>query len=439
MALSLKGLVPAPVFTLNSSEGSIKMPQPINYLTDIKSPLDRALEGYKFGAAVRQDRQQQQDRESKMQAIESQKQRASQLQSDMYELSKNPTLDAIQSLTIKYPEVSKDYKDAYASLNTEQQDNQIKNMAPIYSALKNGKVDVAKQILETQRLASENSGLDTGGIDIMLKQIDISPEAVLSSSKTGLVSMLGVDKFKEIYGDEKINTEKLKAKFGIAKDFSEDFTMESIDSAIKSKDLSKLKPKSLTEGRLFNESELKVLNPFVEKFQMKTEFKDARDAFNKANDVKNLLGKDEINPVADSAAIAKLARVITGPGVLTESDKASVVGDKSLLTEFTRVIKKAKDGIILDKDRQWMIKASDLMQEKASLDLNNFLNSQSDSFSIRNTIDRERIDKVVDPFRLAFSNKGNSKDPDSKQPPPSVDPSQIPEGATEQPVYEVSF
>ena len=64
-------------------------------------------------------------------------------------------------------------------------------------------------------------------------------------------------------------------------------------------------------------------------------------------DTKN--DKGENNPLTDTAAIEKLARMLQPTGILTEDDINRVSGSSGLVDRFHRAVQKAKDGT-LDKD-----------------------------------------------------------------------------------------
>lgn len=378
----------------------MQAPTPIDFRANVQDPFQAALQGFQAGGAIRQQREQRA-------LLQVQREEVQRRQADLANLANNPTSENFTQTLIRNPDISEDIKRAWDAKNADQQKNSLSQMSQVHASLLTGNTKETERLLNVQKESLINAGRDqeVGAIDALLKQVGADPKAALTSTGLAISAIVGPDKYAQTF--ETLTEQKeedkltLKEQFGVAKDFSEDFTQESINVAIKSKDPTKLKPKALEDASIFTKEQLKVVDPWVERIQGRPEFKDARDGIVSAIAVETLLGQDIVNPVADSAAIAKLARVITGPGVLTESDKQSVVGDKSIFTEIMRVAKRAKDGIILDKDRALMRKATDIMKQRAAQNLNGFLETQVESFDARHGIGVDKLKRVTDPFRVS--------------------------------------
>jgi hypothetical protein len=80
-------------------------------------------------------------------------------------------------------------------------------------------------------------------------------------------------------------------------------------------------------------------------------------------DTKN--DKGENNPLTDTAAIEKLARMLQPTGILTEEDIARVSGSAGLVDRFERALQKAKDGTLDASSRQDLKDAAQAFQKVA--------------------------------------------------------------------------
>ena len=172
------------------------MPAPINYNLDVANPINQALTSYKTGIAMRQYAQQQ------AQAEEDRK-RVVTMREDLATLSQKPdaTGEDYSQIMLKYPEMSEKFKKSWDILNEEQQQNQLSTMSQVYSALESGNSEVAKNILEEQKKAAKNAGLqdEANKANIMIKQIEASPDAAKLSSRLALSSILGPKEFADTF------------------------------------------------------------------------------------------------------------------------------------------------------------------------------------------------------------------------------------------------
>lgn len=80
-------------------------------------------------------------------------------------------------------------------------------------------------------------------------------------------------------------------------------------------------------------------------------------------DTKN--DKGENNPLSDTAAIEKLARMLQPTGILTEEDISRMSGSKGLVDRFERAVQKAKDGTLDDASRDDLRQAAQAFQKVA--------------------------------------------------------------------------
>jgi len=170
------------------------MIQPINYLTDIQNPLESALKGYQTGLQIRQQREQ-------LENINQKREQAKTLQNDLLVLSNNPNPKAsdFSKLMIKYPELSESFKKNWEIVSESQKEYKLNQLTNVYAALQSDNINVANKILEDQKEAYLNSGLEDEAkkTDIMIKQIEINPKAAKTATQFALASVMGPEKFNE--------------------------------------------------------------------------------------------------------------------------------------------------------------------------------------------------------------------------------------------------
>lgn len=173
---------------------------PIDYSIDVQSPIDAALKGYQAGAVIRNDQMQQQQQQVQL----AQQQ---QMQAELAALSRNPTPQGILQATLRYPQLSEQFKRANDMLTTQQQEAQSRALLPIYFAAQSGNVDVARDQLEKRALALDNSGKpqDAQEARDMAKLLEMNPGSATVTLGGYLAHTLGPEKFAETFG--KLGTE----------------------------------------------------------------------------------------------------------------------------------------------------------------------------------------------------------------------------------------
>lgn len=186
---------------------------PIDYSLNIQNPSQSFIQGIQGGAAINQLQMQQAQQEAA---------RAQQLQmmADLSALAKNPKADQIIAMTVKYPQLSEQFKRSYDMLAPQEKEAKINAMLPVYSAAINGRGDIAANLLNEQANALENSGQKQQADQIRAHAqafID-HPETMTTTSGLLLASAMGPDKFKELIGGI---TDQAKAPSEIAKSKAE--------------------------------------------------------------------------------------------------------------------------------------------------------------------------------------------------------------------------
>lgn len=163
---------------------------PINYGQDVQTPFQAALQGYSSGAAIRNDQLARQQQEAALKAQQ-------QMQTDLAGLASNPTPQAIAQMSVRYPQLSEQFKRSHDMLSTEQQAGRIDHMTQVYAAAQNGRPDVAATLLKDRAAAMRNSGneKDAKAAETMAEWATAHPDSFKTTAGLMLSSAMGPDKF----------------------------------------------------------------------------------------------------------------------------------------------------------------------------------------------------------------------------------------------------
>ncbi len=164
---------------------------PINYNLHVQSPFESALQGYQAGAAIRNDQTAQQQQQL---AIQQQQQQAKVIQS----LVSNPdaSADDYANAALLVPGMKDNFKQAWETKSTQQQQNDLGHVSQVFAALKSGQPDIAFQLLSNRAQALRNSGndQDAQNADVMAKMVKEHPDFATSLIGMKLASIPGGDK-----------------------------------------------------------------------------------------------------------------------------------------------------------------------------------------------------------------------------------------------------
>jgi hypothetical protein len=149
--------------TINPFQG------PINYAVDVQSPFEAAIGGFKLGAAGAEAQAQAQARERAMAA-----------QTKLSALFKNPNAtatDYAEASAFLPKDQAENVRKSFEMLTAEQQQSSLRNAAQVYSAVKSGQIDIAKNMLKEQATAYRNAGReqDAKATENSLQLIEINP------------------------------------------------------------------------------------------------------------------------------------------------------------------------------------------------------------------------------------------------------------------------
>jgi hypothetical protein len=173
-----------------------------------QNPLQMAMQGFSDAGAIQQAQQQQQIGAqtlelNRMKVDEYQKAQAKQqeFQSALANLGDKPSLQDYENIMARFPVLSSVVKEPYDRLNTRQQQSAFTSAVQVMAALKGGKNDEAKSLLERQAVAAENSGNDAAaaGARVMMQQIDMEPSAALNAAALNVAAVAGPERFATIY------------------------------------------------------------------------------------------------------------------------------------------------------------------------------------------------------------------------------------------------
>jgi hypothetical protein len=142
---------------------------PINYAVDVQSPFEAALSGFKIGAAGAEAQAQAQAREQAMKA-----------QTELKTLFTNPNATAADyaRVTAFLPkDQAENVRKSFDMMSSSQQQNRLQQSGQVYTALKSGQTDIAKNLLKEQADAFRNSGReqDAKATETYLQLIDMNP------------------------------------------------------------------------------------------------------------------------------------------------------------------------------------------------------------------------------------------------------------------------
>lgn len=402
---------------------------PINYSTQVATPFQSAMQGYQFGAAVRDDQAQQADLIAKK---EQQAAAQLQMQRDMGALINNPNTGPAEfaAMTLKYPAFKDQFKQANEMRSADQKASSLSHGVQVYAALANGKPEIAKELLTQRAKALRNGGneRDAKAAEAMEQMIGVSsdmarnmiglslsamddkfPSMVTSLGKEGreaalapaelaiktaeakikgvdaaaapakvtadinktvaetdnLAKRLGLDRDK-LTSEVQIELEKLKQKNGELPEFVAKDINEATTSAIASAQ---------------SAEKLTTLAADIDKFsgQMGTGWKGSLDELTKAgflnkNEVTRI--RAEFNRIVTPAAMAAYKKVAAG----STSDKdieTAMIGvpkdnaDAATLASFLRGAAKLQiyDSVLSNAKSEWLGAVRNLGKTKADIEI----------------------------------------------------------------------
>ena len=198
--------------TINPFQG------PINYSVDVQSPFEAALGGFKLGSDVATIQATQKKRELETAALA----QAQQRQTDLANLFKNPNAtaadyDAVAAFLPK--DQAAIVTQGFERKTKEQQQNDLRMGGQVYSAIKAGNLDIAKQMLTDQATALRNGGREdeAKAAEASIKLIDLNPTGAqttiglyMARLPDGIKYLEAADKALSTVREEALQPSKLK-------------------------------------------------------------------------------------------------------------------------------------------------------------------------------------------------------------------------------------
>ena len=155
------------------SQSLSQLPQVPNYLPNVQSPFQAAVQGLQFGQAVGE-------------AIAAPQQRQS-LQSAMQAFQRNPSPQTLTPLLTSLPPQSAEVlRKHWEGMETSQRESQIAFGGQAMSTILAGRTDLAKGLFEQRAEALENAGRanEAKFFRDMAQLVEVNPQAVLGGTAT---------------------------------------------------------------------------------------------------------------------------------------------------------------------------------------------------------------------------------------------------------------
>jgi hypothetical protein len=171
---------------------------PIDYSIDVATPFESALKGYQAGAAIRQDQMQQQQQQLALQQQQRQQQYLQQFMSKPQKTAQDYA-DAI----VQMPQLREQFESSWKLRSADQQQSHLSDVSQYYAAVRNGKPEIAADLMDQRATAMENSGADKREIDALRTQAQLvreHPEFAGNVMGLMLASLPGGDKVIESVG-----------------------------------------------------------------------------------------------------------------------------------------------------------------------------------------------------------------------------------------------
>ena len=184
---------------------------PMNYAIDVQSPFEAALGGFKLGAAGAEV----QAKQAEAQAKETARKNAMDAQAKVQALlaDKNATASQLTQASFLLPEAqANNVLKIAGEMTTVQNQNILSQAGEVYSALKAGQPEIAKQLLQDQIDAHRNSGNEpkAKATETYLKLIGVNPTGAQNTIGIMMAMMPGGKEILENV-DKTLSTSRLEA------------------------------------------------------------------------------------------------------------------------------------------------------------------------------------------------------------------------------------
>ena len=339
---------------------------PINYAVEVQSPFEAALGGFKIGAAGAEAQAQAQAREQALKG-----------QTELKTLLTNPNATAADYERV-IPFLPKDQAaivtQGFERKTKEQQQNSLQQSGQVYTALKSGQTDIAKNLLKDQATAFRNAGReqDAKATETYLQLIDMNPTGAQTTIGLMMATLPGgkeilenVDKTlstsraeaKQPYEMIKLTSEAIikeqEAKFAPEKLLTDlNLTKEQIEQAKAARRASDAAAKKSGAEAARAEAEAKQMSagiiPVDKRPELETKFrKEYNDQTKPYQEVKSAYGRvlsSEDSAVGDLSLIFGYMKMLDPGSVVREGEFATAQNAAGVPERITNIYNKVATG-----------------------------------------------------------------------------------------------
>jgi len=339
---------------------------PINYAVEVQSPFEAALGGFKLGAAGAEAQAQAQAREQALKG-----------QTELKNLLTNPNATASDYERV-LPFLPKDQAaivtQGFERKTKEQQQSSLQQSGQVYTALKSGQTDIAKNLLKDQATAFRNAGReqDAKATETYLQLIDMNPTGAQTTIGLMMATLPGgkeilenVDKTlstsraeeKQPYEMIKLTNEAIikeqEAKFAPEKFLTDlNLTKEQIEQAKAARRASDAAAKKSGADAARAEAEAKQMSagiiPVDKRPELETKFrKEYNDQTKPYQEVKSAYGRvlsSEDSAVGDLSLIFGYMKMLDPGSVVREGEFATAQNAAGVPERITNIYNKVATG-----------------------------------------------------------------------------------------------
>ncbi len=365
--------------------------QPINYsaMQPLQDPTSGFMEGLQIVQQFRALKDAAEARKLQEKKMAAEAERLAQYRKDIESYNASPTVEGASALSVKYPEHREAYSGSWGMLSKAQQDQEFRSGTEAYNAIRNGRVDLAKERLTQQIQLTKDSGKPTKNLEAMLSALDSDPTKVagqlglvLSSVDPDRWAKMGAEQRAQEQAPYKLEQEKSNAiikaaeavsapekyKIAIEQDratLAKTLKDTEMNEATRRKTLAEIaaldaKRKDLEAGKIPLEMRAEAEDKMrAEYLKSAAPFINVRDAFRKIQVIK-------ANSIGDIALISEFQKLIDPGGVVRETDVKMIAGATSILESAKQYLNKLGDGETLPQGLRDKIKEQATILMKAS-------------------------------------------------------------------------
>jgi len=328
---------------------------PIDYTASFRNrpdPMAKLLQGLKVGAAF-----------GELEQASKQREQQEQYKIDATEVFKNPSHEKISGLMIKYPKMGEKIKAAHDVLTAPQKQREVQDTQKVYSALSNGRSDIAIEMLDEKITAHENSGEDATKFKKIKSMIERDPKSATSFIGMSLASMMGEKDFSKTFkalGEER--RAEISAPIKLKKENAEivklatdlDLSKAKINKVLaENKKLAFDTKKTIVELEALEKGADQIIVDPEKRFKAERELRQenttrtknitiAKDAFNKLS----ASAKDGTG-AGDTALVFSFMKMLDPGSVVRESEFALAQDTAGLLARLQNTAEKVQTGQFL--------------------------------------------------------------------------------------------